>query len=118
MPSLRSAPSTEPGAAIPSRGSAAAEALKEGLLAALDVASVEEGELNAVVEANAIATPREAVGQGDGAFGAGRDTGEVDDRPRPLAHSQLHHGLELSRQLVWFPDRHGGSVPVHSEAAS
>src|SRR5581483_8620348 len=72
----------------------------------LDVAGVEERLSFAVGEEDAVATPVEAVGEGDLALGAGRDAGAVDDGLDLLPRPQLDLGLRLGRQRVCLPDRH------------
>ena len=90
----------EPSAAGP-------EALQEGFLARLQVAAVEEADLDPVVEEHPVAAPGEAIGEEDSALSPGRHFGQIDLGPHPLARREIDLGRQVTRQLVLVPNNHG-----------
>src|SRR5437870_4123487 len=79
---------------------------EEGLGHGLDVAGVEEGALDAVLEADGVPEPGEPVGQDHLALGAHGNAGQVDDRPHPIAHVDVELGAGVARQRVRLPGAH------------
>src|SRR5436309_443235 len=83
------------------------QALQQGLLAGLQVAAVEEADLDAVVEQHPVAAPDESVGKNHYAFRPGGNPEQVHLGLDALAEGQVDLGRQLAGQLVLVPEGHG-----------